>query len=478
MAHSGIDDEANGRVAVLDIGKTNVKLSAVSPDGDIVETVSAPNTVLPGPPWRHHDLDGLSQWAFSTLADLCGRHPIAQIVTCGHGSGGVLTTADPDGPGGGAALPMIDYEQPLPDGLAEVYATLAGTFQDRGSAIMGASTHQARQLLWMNKEYPDAVAAARWYLGLPQYWSWRLSGIAVNEYSCLAAQSHFWNVVEQRFAPIVMSQNWGRLMPPFAHAWQALGTIRPALARRYGLPDAISVHAGTHDSSVNFYRYQAAGLSEVVIVSTGTWIVALADGVKSDVVDEHKGMTLNSDVYGRPLGGALTMGGREFTHVAGKQSDGALAGIDVVARLIERGTMALPGFGIDNGQFPGSIGRGKIVGPQLVDAQERLALAVLYVALLTVECINVLNACRLVVLDGSFLRDPLFAGCVAALRPQAKTLFNSESYGCASGAALLCNHLRRDKPAQLKLSEPMLPFQIPGLAAYALRWREAARDPH
>jgi sugar (pentulose or hexulose) kinase len=477
MVNSGIDGRANGSIAVLDIGKTNVKLSAVSPGGDIIETVSAPNAVLPGPPWRHHDLDGLSQWVFSTLAALCKRHPIAHIVTCGHGSGGVLTSVDPDGSGGGAALPMIDYEQPLPDGLAEVYASLAGTFHDRGSAIMGASTHQSRQLFWMHKEYPDVVAAARWYLGLPQYWSWRLSGVAVSEYSYMAAQTHFWNVEKQQFSPIVTSQNWRRLMPPFVHAWEVLGMIRPALARRYGLPDTISVHAGAHDSSINFYRYQAAGLSDFAIVSTGTWIVALADCVLSGGLDENKGMTLNSDVYARQLAGALTMGGREFTHVAGVQSDGALADISIVAKMIEQGTMALPVFGIDSGQFPGSIGRGKIVGPQPVDAPERLALAVLYAVLLTVECINVLDAGRLVVLDGSFLRDPVFAGLTAALRPQAKTLFNSESYGCAAGAALLCDHLRREKPAQLRLSEPTLPFQIPGLAAYALRWREAARKP-
>jgi sugar (pentulose or hexulose) kinase len=476
MANTGIKDKDDGRVAVLDVGKTNVKISAVSLDGDIFETVSAHNPVLPGPPWRHHDLDGLSEWIFSTLAELCRRYPITHVATCGHGAAGVLTGADPDGPGGGALLPMIDYEQPYPAHLADAYVPLSGTFYDRGSAIMGASTHQARQLFWMQNERPDAVAAARWYHGLPQYWSWRLSGAAVSEYSYMAAQTHFWNAIDQKFAPIVALQNWQRLIPPFAHAWQTIGPVRPALVRRYGLPDSLSIHAGAHDSSVNFYRYQATGLSDFAIVSTGTWVVALADGVKPELLDEHKGMTLNSDVYGRPLGGALTMGGREFSHVAGVQEAGAFADINSVARLIEQGTMALPIFGIDPGQFPGSVGRGRIAGPAPKDAQERLALAVLYVALLTVECIDVLDSQRLTVLDGGFLHDPLYAGLIAALRPHATTMFNAESYGCASGAALLCSHTQRTKPAHLSLGTPSLPKKIPGLAGYAARWREAARQ--
>lgn len=40
-------------VAVLDVGTSNVKLSACTADGHICETLSLPNAVRPGPPWRH-----------------------------------------------------------------------------------------------------------------------------------------------------------------------------------------------------------------------------------------------------------------------------------------------------------------------------------------------------------------------------------------------------------------------------------------
>jgi sugar (pentulose or hexulose) kinase len=464
--------------AVLDMGKTNVKLSAVTLDGHVLETVTTPNVVCVGPPWRHNDLEGLGAWLMSELARLAARHPLQHVIATGYGSGGVLVGQDPAAVRGGVALPMIDYEQPLPQGIAEAYEPLSGTFEDRGSSIMQAATHQARQLFWMARECPEAVAAARWYLGLPQYWAWWLCGVAASECSVMGAQSHLWNVVEKRFSPIVTAQGWQRLMPPFRYAGATLGTLRPELARRHGLAPGIEVHTGAHDSSSNFYRYQAAGLNDHVVVSTGTWIVALAGGIAMAMIDERRNMTLNSDMEGRPVGGALTMGGREFSHVAGPQPQGARASLADIANLIARGTFAVPAFGADGGQFPGSAQRGQIIGPPPTTPQERQALAVLYMALLTDVCVRSLDPLRPVVLDGSYLQDPAYACLVAMLRPQAETLLNTESYGIAAGAALLCNHLRRPHFAPLALQHPLTEMALPSLADYATRWLQLASHSH
>lgn len=453
------------------MGKTNIKLSACTAAGQVVEVLAAVNEVRPGPPWRHHDLRGAGEWAMAGLADLAGRHPIGHLIPTGHGSGGVLVGDDPDN---GAVLPMVDYEQALPAGLDADYAPLSGGFLDRGSAVMHGATHQARQLFWMERAEPAAFARARWYLGLPQYWAWWLTGIPASEITMMGAQSHLWNVPERRFAPIVASQGWGRLMPGFAAPWAVLGLLRPALAQRYGLPEGMAVHTGLHDSSANFTRYQAAGLRDLAVVSTGTWIVALADRVPMESLMEAQGMTCNADITGAPLGGALTMGGREFSAVAGEQAEGARVDAGILAQLVASGTLALPMFGPGGGQFPGRAGRGRIVGPAPVMPAERLALAVLYAALLTVACIDKLGASRRVVLDGSFLRDPAFAGLVAALRPGAETLYNPESYGVAAGAALLCCHPHQT-PTPIRLERPDPLWQtIPGLAPYGARWRDLA----
>ncbi|QRM56099.1 FGGY family carbohydrate kinase [Sinorhizobium sp. BG8] len=468
-------DGESGTVAVLDIGKTNVKLNVATAHGALLETLSIRNPVREGPPWRHHDLAALRGWVLEGLAALSRRHPLEAFVTSGHGSGGVLVGADPQD-GDGTALPMIDYEQPLPEAIRAGYAPLSGSFLDRGSAVMHGATHQARQLYWMEMAEPEAVARARWFLGVPQFWAWVLSGVAVSEATLLGAQSHLWNVAAQQWTSIVRQQGWTRLMPPFASAWQTIGRVRSSIAHRHGLPAGLRVLAGGHDSSLNYYRYQAAGLADLAVVSTGTWIVGFSDRTPVERLDEHRGMTCNSDVFGKALGGVLTMGGREFTAIAGPEPPEADVGLGTIERLAARGTMALPSFGDDAGLFPGSAGRGRIVGEMPETPEERKALALIYCALLTTECLDALGEAESVVLDGSFLRDPAYASLVAAFSSHRKVLFSLDAYGVASGAALLAGHETRSGPAPVALSEARrLGGMAPMLAEYAIRWRTLAR---
>lgn len=474
MTRTDPEDAERQSVVVLDMGKTNIKLSVVSADGTVHESISVSNRVKSSPLWQHHDLSELSSWVFENLADVARRHSIAAVVSSGHGSGGMLVGSDPDD-GDGTVLPMIDYEQPLPEAVRTEYAQQSGSFFDRGSTIMLGSTHQARQLYWMQRTDPEAVARASWFLGVPQYWAWRLSGVASCEASYLGAQSHLWNVVERAWTPIVRSHGWERLMPPFAKAWDAVGVIRPPLVKRYGLPQGIEVFVGGHDSTLNYYRYQAAGFADFTLVSTGTWIVGFSDNTPLAALDEERGMTCNSDVFGEPLGGVLTMGGREFAQILGSESPDGSASLHVVMRLVGRGTMALPSFGTGHGLFPGSAGKGRIVGPPPRDSDERRALAILYCALLTVECVEVLGRNKQLVLDGSFLRDPLYPALVAAMLPDRQTMFNLDTTGVTSGAALLTGHRDRRAKVPIRLATPDdLGAFAPALLAYARKWRSRA----
>ena len=453
-------------VAVFDVGKTNIKLSVATADGGVVETVSAANVTRSGPPYRHPDLEGIEDWLFSQLAVLTRQHAIGAFVASGHGSAGVLV--DDSRP----VLPMIDYEQDPPEEVNRRYRALAGTIEERGSPIMAGAAHLARQLLWMEMGFPDAFARGRWFLGGPQYWAWRLSGVAATELTYLGAQSQLWDIPGRRFARIVADRGWGRLLPDLQPAWKRLGRVKPDLARRYDLPENMQILCGIHDSSANFYRYGQAGLADLSVISTGTWIVGLSDRFAPEALARTGGMTWNADVEGRPLTGMLSMGGREFATIAGEGPDGP-ADPEIVARLIEAGTYALPTFAFDDGPFPGSAGRGRIAGPPPRTPPERRALALLYVALLTDFCLELMGSAATTVLDGSFVRDPLYPALVAALRPGARTLFSTDAHGTAAGAALLAAHEARTGPAPVRLETPGS-LQIPGVTLYRRRWRELA----
>jgi sugar (pentulose or hexulose) kinase len=455
-------------VAVLDIGKTNIKLSAVTRRGVVLETVATANNARPGPPYQHPDLGGIEAWLLETL----GRWPAA--TTWARSSrpatarAGVLV--DDHGP----VMPMVDYEQAPPEAVNAAYFAEAGSNEVRGSPILAGAAHLARQLLWIETEWPEAVQRARWFLGGPQYWAWRLCGGAATELTYLGAQSHLWDIPARRFSDMVERHGWRTLLPPIRPAWKALGGLRPELARRYDLPGDIEVLCGIHDSSANFYRYQQAGLRDLAVISTGTWIVGVTDSFAPDALAASSGMTWNADVDGNPLTGMLAMGGRDFSILAGagheRPVDPAL-----LARMVEQGTMALPSFSNDDGPFAGSAGKGQVIGPAPTDPGERRALALLYVALLTDACLDLMGSQGTAILDGSFVKDPLYGSLVAALDPGRTTLLSTDGYGTAAGASLLADHETRREPVPVSTQTPR-PLHIAGLDNYRKRWRDLARN--
>ena len=58
-----------------------------------------------------------------------------------------------------------------------------------------------------------------------------------------------------------------------------LMAVAYGFARRYNLPPILKILCGIHDSSANFYRYQAAGLSDMTVVA--------ADGEPDDMSVEQ-----------------------------------------------------------------------------------------------------------------------------------------------------------------------------------------------
>jgi hypothetical protein len=166
------------------------------------------------------------------------------------------------------------------------------------------------------------------------------------------------------------------------------------------------------------------------------------------------------------------MGGREFAVLAGDAVEQG-AELRVIAGLIEAGTMALPSFAEYDALFPGSAGRGRIVGSRPSLPAQRRALALLYVALLTDACLDAMGDNATTVLDGAFVRDPLYPALVAALRPGRRTLSNTHPYGTAAGAALLAGHGAHSRPVAVDLRSPER-IDLPTLAGYAARWRSAA----
>src|ERR1700712_2289639 len=92
-----------GKTAVLDVGKTNFKL-LVFADGAIVFRRSAPNLVLPGPPFPHYDTEAMWRFCLASLREAAREHDIEAVIATTHGASVALIGDE------GLAAPIMDYE--------------------------------------------------------------------------------------------------------------------------------------------------------------------------------------------------------------------------------------------------------------------------------------------------------------------------------------------------------------------------------
>jgi sugar (pentulose or hexulose) kinase len=453
-----------GAVAVLDIGKTNVKLELFNSERALLWERSTANRVLPGPLYPHADVEAIWGFLIGGLADANRAHPIGVIVPTTHGCAGALIDES------GLVLPVLDYEYAGVEEIEPSYATLRPPYAETLSPPLPAGLNQGRQIAWQKQNFPDAFATAKLYLTYPQYWSWRLTGVAASEVTMLGCHSDLWAPMRRRPSSLAAKLDLPRLTPQLRPAWDCLGPVKAEIAAATGLGADTRVLSGVHDSNASLLPHLASRKPPFTIVSTGTWVILMAVGLRVEGLNAADDMLANVDVEGRPTACARFMGGREYSELAGA----AKAAVDdaALARVIGAGAMALPCFAPQGGPFVSRKGeiRGDVV------ANDRGALATLYVALMSDLMLTRLGAnSGDLIVEGSLAVNRAYCEVLAALRPEQRVFAGDDSAGTARGAALLAQWPVRN--LKLSRSEPIEAPAIPGLAAYRTAWDSALGTP-
>lgn len=450
-------------LVVLDIGKTTVKLTVLDPNGKVLDERRRLNQIVYTGPYPHHDTDQIWEWIIDTLQVFSRQRNITAIIPITHGATAALVDECD------LVLPVLDYEYVLPPELDRQYQTVRPAFADTFSPNLPAGLNLGRQLFWQKQAFPEEFSRARQILMYPQYWAWRLCGVAASEVTSLGCHTDLWQPLQKKFSSLVESMDWTDLFPPHQPAWAQIGMLRPELISRTGLPADCRIFCGIHDSNASLLRYisKANALVPRTVISTGTWVIAAALGKPLDILDEKLDMLANVNALGDPVACMRFMGGREFSILVGPDPQPCL--IDDLQRLVSQGTLALPCFSETGGPFVGQVGT--IVGPAPQTPQENYALATLYCALMTNYCLDALDADGPVVVDGSFTNNPHFSVLLAALRPQQLILFSDDSSGTTCGGWMLGDWARRmgDEKMGLQIATAI---ELDGWELYKNQWSE------
>ncbi|WP_310461420.1 FGGY family carbohydrate kinase [Sphaerotilus sp.] len=415
---------------VLDIGKSNAKLVLIDAAGEVLARRVQANAPMPGPGYTALGVPQLQQWLLDSLADLPERERIARISISTHGA--AFCAIDDTG----LVLPPIDYEW---DGYGDhraAFAQAIDPFAHTGSPTLPAGLNAGLQLFWLQRTQPAAWARIRHWLPYPQFWAWWLSGVAASEVSSLGCHTQLWAPWAGRFSDWAERSGIAALFPPLRRAGDVLGTLRPALAARWGLSPDCAVLCGVHDSNACLVRYLS--LPDTTLLTTGTWTVAMSTATTASPEEAPVPAELfNVSVNGRPVPTARFMGGRDFDHLCAG-ADPAWATEDALADLRDAGWQARPLPGDQPEAAFEFWCRGQRVSDDVlaVPARLRPALAAVYCAERSAALIGRLSPRGSVVLEGPLAGNVAYGLALAALlgpdRPLCRSIDDLE--GTVRGA--------------------------------------------
>lgn len=443
-------------IAVFDLGKTNSKLFVVAPDGRVVDQVRT------RPVWREEgglrvlDDAALFDWMRTELERAVAAHGVGRVTFSGHGCTFALTDGDR------LVHAILDYEQEPPAGIAARIDAMAPDFGETFSPPLPLGFNYGRHLLWLNERDPQLVAGADAILAYPQFWSWKFSGRKVSEVSYLGCHSNLWAPLKDDFSSLVDRMGWREKMPEFARAGAEIGTYPVTLDD--GRTVDVAVHNGVHDSNSALYFYRALGFSDFTLVSTGTWVIVFNPGSPLGRLDPARDMLANVTVDHKPAPTIRFMGGREYDIASGGWTKPVSAG--AVASVVAKRAFALPSFA-PGGPMPGHEGR--FTGPA-VDGEEKAAVAILYVALMTDLSLDLIGSENEIVIDGGLVKTGLYASVLAAFRPGQTVHTSANPEGSAFGAAALVFDAFGDNPF-VNDCVVAASATIPGLEDYRREWR-------
>jgi L-fuculokinase len=448
-------------VAVFDVGKSNVRLSAVGDRGVAMATLERQNTVDSGQPYPHFDADELCAWLVNGLATLARKFEVHSVVPVTHGACAALVDDQ------GLVLPIMDYEF---RGVCDVdadYDAIARDFARTQSPKLPAGLNLGRQLFWQQRQFPREFSRAT-ILPYPQYWAARLSGIRAWEPTSLGCHTDLWEPQRGDFSPFAKTMGWDSRFGRRASAWTPLGSPLPEVASATGLSNECTILAGIHDSNASYLAHRATRGKPFCVVSTGTWIVAMAHGSPLDVLREEMDTLANVDAFGNPVATARFMGGREYAAICGTEVGLTEPSTHDLETILASGALAVPSFADQGGPFREHSG--KIVGNAFEAPRHRAALAALYCALMTDYCLTMLDGRGDIILEGRLASNDAFASALAALREPQPVLRSPDETGTLRGAVSLLLLARGKHPEPAKL-DPCPVGPIAKLRLTQHRWR-------
>ena len=254
--------------AIFDIGKTNKKFFLFDKKyKEVYREYASFEEIKDEDGYPTENLTSLQTW----LKELFERilHHDKYIIKAINFStyGASLVHLDEDG---NPLTPLYNYtkeiDSNLVDSFYEKYGPELELTRTTGSPKSGL-LNSGMQLYWIKHTKPEIFKKIKYSLHLPQYLSFIFTGIPFSEYTSIGCHTSLWNYEEKDYHSWVYKEEIHKILPPIV-------STETSVNMNYN-GKRVKIGVGIHDSSSALLPYVRSVKKPFVLVSTGTWSIAL-----------------------------------------------------------------------------------------------------------------------------------------------------------------------------------------------------------
>ena len=436
---------------VLDIGKTNVKLTFV--DSSNNKTIKFFTTKQKNI-YRHGikilNSNSIFEWALKKITYIGRKHNLDKFVCTAHGTSIALISYDDK-----ELLACTDYEYKF-DKLFNNYKKIAPKFNESFSPFLENGLNIGQQIYYLYKRKQKLIKETKYILNYPQYIAWKLTSGFSSEISYVGCHTHLWDFKRNKLSSFVKKIKLEEKFPKIRKAWDMIGQ------RKIGESN-LKIINGIHDSNASYLYFKNSDIKNFTLVSTGTWYIIFNQKTPLKNLNPSLDMLANIDVFGKPVPTMRFMGGREYDHLMGvfriSNKTRAIKNFSFHDYLIYPSYASGGGFSINkiNIGFYEGLNKGQIY-----------YLICLYISFVINFCLNQMRSSNTIILDGPITKNITIMKILSSLRKKQIVLKNKREIGTTLGATNLFNIKKKNKLQTVVIKK----YQNQSLQAIYKNWEQ------
>ncbi len=437
---------------VLDIGKTNVKLTFV--DSFNNKTIKFFKTKQKNI-YRHGikilNSNSIFEWALKKITYIGRKHNLDKFVCTAHGTSIALISYDDK-----ELLACTDYEYKF-DKLFNNYKKIAPKFSESFSPFLENGLNIGQQIYYLYKRKQKLIKKTKYILNYPQYIVWKLTSSFSSEISYVGCHTHLWDFKRNKLSSFVKKIKLEKKFPQIRKAWDTIG-------RKQIGESNLKIINGIHDSNASYLYFKNSDIKNFTLVSTGTWYIIFNQKTPLKNLNPSLDMLANIDVFGKPVPTMRFMGGREYDHLM------RVFKISNKTRAIKNFSfhdyLIYPSYA-SGGGF--SINKINISFYEKLNKSQIYYLICLYISFVINFCLNQMKSSNTIILDGPITKNITIMKILSSLRKKQIVLKNKREIGTTLGATNLFNIKKKNKLQTVVIKK----YQNQSLQAIYKNWEQS-----